>query len=146
MRPCRWLKWAAPALCLVPLVSACAERDGEPQVSTDTAERTVSPERVTEDTGRFGGDTTTAGRYFVRLKSGADPEEVATRHGVEPLKIITEPARAFYAELSRAQLEKLRKDTLVVSLALETHGSTDTLRPRERGIDVRGRPDTAKRR
>lgn len=69
------------------------------------------------------------GRYFVRLSSGADPQAVAERHGVEPLEIFHDPVPAFYAALDSGQVVALRRDTVVASLAREIHEG-DTLRPR----------------
>lgn len=73
--------------------------------------------------------------YFVRLRRSADPRAVADRHGVEPTSIVEEEgATAFVAALTEAQVDSLRADSLVVSLAREIHRGGDSARPRPRGV------------
>lgn len=102
---------AAAALAAGPL-AACGGKDGGREAEDETA--------ATE-------------RYYVRLRSSADPRAVAERHGVEPIEVITEYASAFYASLTAEQVESLRGDSLVVSLSREIHQGEDTVRTRVRG-------------
>lgn len=130
-------------LLSVLLLSGCGgEEEGAREASTDTTGDAATRDVAGGGADSLVADTVSAGRYFVRLRRDADPSEVAARHGVEPLKVITEQARAFYAELTRGQRRSLREDSLVVSLAREIHGGSDTARPPPRGVAPAASPDT----
>ena len=68
-------------------------------------------------------DTAVAGRYFVRVAASADPGTLAERHGIRPDTVHTEKTRAFVATLTWGQVEALRADSLVRSLAQQIEGS-----------------------
>lgn len=80
-------------------------------------------------------DTALAGRFFVRVADHADPAVVAGRHGVEPIDVVTDGARAFYGELTWGQVESLAADNTVRSLAQQIEGEGEGL-PRPRGVPV----------
>lgn len=114
-------------LVLLPaLVAGCGGREdrdaGAEAADTAVAARPDSPARTEAGKERSPrADTAPAGRYYVRVRASADPREVAARHGIEPLDVITEPTKAFYAALTYAQRDSLQADTLVRSLAREIH-------------------------
>lgn len=80
-------------------------------------------------------DTAVAGSFFVRVLPSADPRTVAERHGVEPIDVVTDRVRAFYAELTWGQVECLARDGFVRSLAQEIEGR-DADRPPIRGVPI----------
>lgn len=118
---------ALAALALLPaLLAGCGEREvrdaGTGATDTAVAVRPDSPAKAEAGKERpTRADTAPAGRYYVRVRASADPREVAARHGIEPLDVITEPTKAFYAALTYAQRDALQADTLVRSLAREIH-------------------------
>lgn len=90
------------------------------QVEAELLPDSLRPGREPETAGAAPTDrpdSARAGRYFVRLRHGADPRTVAERHGVLPDTVYLEEARAFVAVLTWGQVEALRADTLVRSLA-----------------------------
>lgn len=130
------------ALLLLPaLLAGCQQREGgdaegeaadtaavvdTPSSVDTTPSDTAAAARADTPTEAEPGEderpaADTAGRYYVRVLSSADPREVAARHGIEPREVITEPTRAFYAALTYGQRDALQADTLVRSLAREIH-------------------------
>lgn len=85
-------------------------------------------------------------RYYVRLRTSADPGEVAARHGVEPLAVVTDGTSAFYAALTDGQVRSLRDDSLVTSLSREIHQGRDTSRVPLRGVSTDTPADSGGRR
>ena len=133
-------------LVTVPVVAACGGESGEPGGNEaslgDTvvaADTYVGPDSVADTTGAAAAapgastsaraDTAPAGQFFVRLVAGADPWEVAERHGVEPDTVYTERARAFVAVLTRGQVDALQRDRAVQSVAQRIEG--DVRKPLE---------------
>lgn len=57
-------------------------------------------------------------RSFVRLASGADPAAVAERHGIRPDTVLSGRVRGFRASLTRAEAERLRRDSAVRSVSV----------------------------
>lgn len=56
-------------------------------------------------------------RSFVRLAPGVDPAAVAERHGIRPDSVLSGRVRGFLASLTRAEAERLRRDSAVRSVS-----------------------------
>jgi len=111
--------------------------DGPPAGAEASGRRDAPAEAGTEahDTAA-SEDTVHLGRYFVRLRTAADPDSVAARHGIDPIEVIREPTRAFYASLTRGQHRALEADSMVESLAVELNDVPDRLRGRIQGVET----------
>lgn len=96
---------------------------------------TIDPDSAWIRLARAQPDTAVAGRFFVRVVASADPRAVAEGHGVEPIDVVTDRARAFYAELLWGQVASLARDTLVRSLAQQIEGP-EAEPPPIRGLPV----------
>lgn len=136
---------SVPTLLAVLLVTlACGGQGTEQGEAVRAPDDTIPADRDTAvaEADTAPADTTGAERttpYYVHLEPGADPAEVADRHGIEPIEIIREPRPALYVALTDAQRERLQQDSLVRSLAREIHAGEGGGAPPIRGI----RPDTA---
>lgn len=128
---------AAAVLGVLGVLSLACGPAGGPNAGDTTP--AVSPEAAAADTA--GTDGAAAGRYFVRLRNGADPVAVARRHGLVPLDTIRSPVPALYVSLTAAERDSLARDTLVVSVAREIHQGDSTPAPPIRGVPTGG-PDT----
>lgn len=113
-----------------------ATGDTGSRARTDAATRTEPrPDTAWVRIARGRPDTAVAGRFFVRVLPSADPRTVAERHEVEPIDVVTERVRAFYAELTWGQVKCLARDGVVRSLAQEIEGG-DADRPPIRGVPI----------
>lgn len=109
---------------LVPGVAGDTPFAARPPAAEDGATAdTIDPDSAWLRLARGQPDTAVAGRFFVRVVASADPRAVAEGHGVEPIDVVTDRARAFYAELLWGQVASLARDTLVRSLAQQIEGS-----------------------
>ncbi len=121
---------------LVPGVAGDTPFAARPPAAEDGAiADTIDPDSAWIRLARGQPDTAVAGRFFVRVVASADPRAVAEGHGVEPIDIVTDRARAFYAELLWGQVASLARDTLVRSLAQQIEGP-EAEPPPIRGLPV----------
>lgn len=121
---------------LAPGVAGDTSFAARPPAAADTVSSdTIDPDSAWIRMARGQPDTAVAGNFFVRVVGSSDPRTVAEGHGVEPIEVVTDEARAFYAELRWGQVASLARDTLVRSLAQQIEGP-EAEPPPIRGLPV----------
>lgn len=113
----------AVLIAAIVVLAACSERTGNPTQLKPPAEPVLSQQEAPVLASRASRPI--PDQYIVVLHDGADAVSVTASHTVTPMRTYQHALRGFAAKLSRAQVERLRRDGSVKYI--EQDGETNFL-------------------